>query len=83
MTRITADTDDPARVVEALYVATLSRRPTPAESTFMTNDVKHQGNRKAACAGILWTPRMNSRMHDLCLRAGGATTMRGTRVAPT
>jgi YHS domain-containing protein len=44
--------DSPAKTVDALYLATLSRRPTPAESTFMVEYVKRDG--KPAYADVLW-----------------------------
>ena len=54
LARITRPDDDPARSVEAAVLATLSRRPTAAESAFMTDYVKRQDKRQAACADILW-----------------------------
>jgi YHS domain-containing protein/mono/diheme cytochrome c family protein len=52
--RITPPENDPARAVEALYLAALSRRPTAAEATFMTDYVKLQDDRQTAYADILW-----------------------------
>jgi YHS domain-containing protein len=49
-----APPDDPARSVEALYLAILSRQPTPEESAHMTEYVKRQDKRQAAHADILW-----------------------------
>jgi hypothetical protein len=45
----------PAQVVEHLYVTTLSRRPTPAETDRLTAYVgKHQGEPRQAYADVLW-----------------------------
>jgi hypothetical protein len=46
--------DDPAKAVEALYLAALARRPTAAERALMTDYVKLQDNRQIAYADILW-----------------------------
>jgi hypothetical protein len=54
LARIARPGEDPALAVEALYLATLSRRPMPAESRYMTDYIERQGNRQAACADILW-----------------------------
>jgi hypothetical protein len=45
---------DPSQAVEALYLAALSRRPTAEESKSMTDYVKRQTKREAACADVLW-----------------------------
>jgi hypothetical protein len=52
--RIVRPGDEPARAVEALYLATLSRRPTPAEARYMTDYVKRHDRRETAYADILW-----------------------------
>jgi hypothetical protein len=52
--RIVRPDEDPARAVEALYLATLSRRPSAAEAAFLADHVKRQGQREAAYADILW-----------------------------
>lgn len=54
LARIARPDEDPVRAVEALYLATLSRRPTAGESTYMTDYVKRHGKREAAYADILW-----------------------------
>jgi YHS domain-containing protein len=46
--------DDPAKAVEALYLAALARRPTAAEAAFMTDYVKLRDDRQIAYADILW-----------------------------
>jgi hypothetical protein len=54
LARIARPGEDPALAVEALYLATLSRRPMPAESRYMTDYIERQGNPQAAYADILW-----------------------------
>ncbi len=44
----------PAEVVEHLYLATLSRRPTEAESQKLTGYVAKQGDARQAYGDILW-----------------------------
>jgi hypothetical protein len=43
-----------ADVIEALYLAMLSRRPSVEESAHMSDYVKGQKSRRDACADILW-----------------------------
>jgi hypothetical protein len=50
--------DDPARQVEALYLATLSRKPRPEELSRMVQYVKRAGSkkeRKLAVADVYWS----------------------------
>jgi hypothetical protein len=44
----------PEKVIEALYLATLSRRPTAEDATQMIEYVKRQSNRRDAHVDILW-----------------------------
>jgi hypothetical protein len=52
--RIVRPGADPTQAVEALYLAVLARRPTPAEAKFMTDYVRRHDKREEAYADILW-----------------------------
>ncbi len=54
LTRIAPAADNPAKAVEALYLTVLSRRPTAAETTFMTDYAKGRKDQQAAYQDILW-----------------------------
>jgi hypothetical protein len=54
LARIVRPTYNPARAVEILYLAALSRRPTAAEAKYMIDYVKTHHDRQTAYADILW-----------------------------
>lgn len=45
---------EPAQLIEKLYLTTLSRRPTMAESEKLVNYVKKQGEARTAYSDVLW-----------------------------
>ncbi len=51
---IVGSTADPRQAVERLYLATLSRRPTPEEMREMTAYIAMSGDRLTAIGDILW-----------------------------
>lgn len=52
--RLAPQTSEPARVVEALYLTTLSRLPNAAESAHMSDYVRRQAGAQDTYADIVW-----------------------------
>jgi hypothetical protein len=51
---LTARGDDPARILETLYLVALSRRPTPPESSQMVNLAKQNESLEKGFADVFW-----------------------------
>jgi hypothetical protein len=52
--RLVRENASPEKVIETLFLATLSRRPTPREQELMANYVARRPTREQGYAGVLW-----------------------------